>query len=534
MPIDNLLLSGYLLLIFLINVFPVDNAPNLNIYFTAGGAFLLILYLQIVKKTIKFPKVTIILIIFLILTGLSMIFAIDKETSYGYLLVYLACFSIFLYVYNLRDKIEKSLNLIIMSLCLVASVLYLLNIGYHSNWFASGQSLFYGGYFHNEIGNLLVLGIVAGMQNGLNYLYLLFFPIYLFAYSRSAYLALFIVSLFHLPKKKYASICILACTLLFFLFTAKETRTYFPKIQNLAKRLEIPKDKSFLADRPLLFSYAVSSIKDTPWLGVGPGNFKFFVSRKQVDWGENTTTAHDIFLDVAAENGLPAAVFLVIFVLTTLIYGKKSLPFYLYIALTVIFSIDFAYRYSFFIVLWFILAALSLEQKEAQTLNLSLFVVGFFILIEALLLADVFNYLGMYRQALLVFPLNKTANEQLISQEIAHGERKNALGDLSRYSRLYGNSYVSDYKIGWYYYKLGDIDNAIKFYEKSVYGHGLYGYPNIQEILFLYVGKFGMDKGGDKFEEFIDSYIKNLPVPKKSDLMTIINSYCKDYLLTCK
>jgi putative inorganic carbon (hco3(-)) transporter len=85
-------------------------------------------------------------------------------------------------------------------------------------------------------------------------------------------------------------------------------------VQIVTERAEAFTTLSPYDDRDSIWREALREIKDEPWTGQGPGNFSVASSRA----GSEASTvsayhAHNLFLNWAAESGLPAAMLLVVF-----------------------------------------------------------------------------------------------------------------------------------------------------------------------------------------------------------------------------
>jgi|GEM_PF-3895745 len=486
----------FLLLLFLSDVFIFERLPNLNFYITLFFPILLYLGSVIKNKKISLPKISIFYLLFLVFSGVSVMLAIDKQTAFESLLVYISAFLIFIFSFNYQQEIKKYFSKFIIFLCLLATVLFIVNGFFHLSWFSNGGSLFYTGYFHNELGNLLVLGLIIGLQNN-NWLSLLLFPAFLLSYSRTGYLSLILVSLFNRSIfKKTTFFLLLFFTLMFFLITAKETRKIFPTklSEAIEKKLNIPQEKSFLADRPRHFSYAASSIKELPWFGVGPGNFLFAASKRQVNWAENTTTAHNIFLDILAENGILAGIFFIIYFIFLLIKSKKDTHFYLFISLTLIFMFDFAYRFNFFLIIWFVLAGL-LVKEEKNLVELD----NILLSLAVLIIFQIYFF------------------SQTFIKNIAYSTK----------------NYVLNGKLGDYYECKGEKSLAVEYYKREFLGSPMTRSSRLEKILQLLINLYGEKQGKEKFTEFLREVKKTVNPPVNCDLMKIIKEFCYDYKLKC-
>jgi O-antigen ligase len=89
-----------------------------------------------------------------------------------------------------------------------------------------------------------------------------------------------------------------------------------PALQIIGKRLQTistPESNPY-DNRPAIYREAFREISVKPWTGEGPGNFPVASGRSTEAHGfVSAAHAHDVLLTVAAEEGIPAAIVLVIF-----------------------------------------------------------------------------------------------------------------------------------------------------------------------------------------------------------------------------
>jgi len=444
----------FLTLLFLTDIFIFENLFKLSFYLALIFPIFLFLIAKIKNKKIFLPKISLFYILFFVFSGLSMIFAIDKETAFEFLLIYISAFLIFIFSFNYQDELKKSFSKFIIFLCVFASILFLINNIFHLNWFSNGASLFYTGYYHNEIASLLTLGIIINLVD-YPLLLILFLPVFLFSYSRSAYLSLIItgLALFFKDKRNFLLKISLFLLIIFFLFTT-------------SKNIIFTKNKKIFGSRDIYFSYALSSIKEKPWFGAGPGNFYFAALKRQIYYNENTTTAHNIILDILAENGVIAGGCFLLFLFFAFKKVKKDIYFYLVLSLSIVFLFDFAYRFNSILFLWFILLSLITTDKKALSYNYFT-VILFSIIIELVILGKLLVKMNP-KVALVVYPFQKDAYINLIEGNITKGNSKEAIKYLNVIDKLYGGSFFITLKEAYYYRLLNNIDKSIYFYEKSL------------------------------------------------------------------
>ena len=122
--------------------------------------------------------------------------------------------------------------------------------------------------------------------------------------------------------------------------------------------------KSLLGGRPQILTQGLSYILERPLLGAGPGNF-IYASQKLRN-GSYTETAHNIFVDILVENGIPAGVVFLLIIIEFFRRSDKKLPFFLALGLLVNFQTDYTYRiYSLFLLFFIILGLFKIQRKQS-------------------------------------------------------------------------------------------------------------------------------------------------------------------------
>ena len=106
------------------------------------------------------------------------------------------------------------------------------------------------------------------------------------------------------------------------------------------------------------------SILERPLLGVGPGNF-VYASKKYTKPTESwTETAHNIFLEIFVENGIPAGIVFVLIMFQIFRQSERSLFFYLALSMLINFQFDYTYRIYSFLLLFFTLLGVSYKEVK--------------------------------------------------------------------------------------------------------------------------------------------------------------------------
>lgn len=509
---------------------------------------LVFLLINIIKnRSIFIPKGSVLFILFLFFSFISVFFAVDKQIAFETVLIYTSAFLVFVLSFNNKDKIKEGFSLFIIYSSVIFILIFILGKLLKLNFITDGASLFYTRYYHNELGNYLALGSLASLnvffkknKAFFGFLFIIFLFSVLLTYSRTGYLALFIGILILITQNKYKRSIIkplivsfsLFFLLLFFFITNKSFNP--PGLSSfrnfLINKASLSSEKELLGKRNIYFLYSLSSIAERPLFGVGPGNFYYVASKKQVNYGENTTTAHNIVLEVLAENGLLAGSFFLLFLIYALIKAKKDIYLYLFLSLTIIFLAGFSYRFNSFLFLWFILLGLIIEDKK--TLFLNNYIIMFFILIiyQPVLLGQFLLNLGHYKEAQIVYPFQKTLYTKLIEQAIEEKNYKQAKTYLVTLDRLFKEDLRITLKKAEYYDVLGDKKQAVYFYEKRI---NLYPFSIVlnekiilDRILALNISLYGRYLGRKKTVDFLNNMlIYNIDEKKDNPIISEINEF---------
>ena len=216
--------------IFFNDVFAIDSS-QLGFFLVLLIPLLLFLLTKIENKRLFIPvKESIFYLIFIIFSAISTFRAIDKEMSIQFLSIYMTGYLFFIYGFNYRDSLNKYFKWFLIGISIISVLIFSINKIFTLKLFDNGASLFYGGYYHNELGTVLILGIIICLykfifekSNKLLILLLFFSSFLIFSFSRSAYLAVIIIGvIFCLIKKSWLPITlVILMTCLFFVTTKR-------------------------------------------------------------------------------------------------------------------------------------------------------------------------------------------------------------------------------------------------------------------------------------------------------------------------
>lgn len=489
---------------------------------------------------------------FLLLSLIPVFTSGDLERSIHFFLYYTAIGFFALYAYNHRNDIETGLPKLVFILSGVYIAVWLVLI-FGSTVFPipqTGLQFVYSKFTsHNHLGDFLMLPILGclyyffqqGKKNALLLLCILL-PILVLSYSRSAYVAVGVTSIymfFQFSQKSakrflYQKVIIafvIASLCLFFIATVTEVRhvPFFGTIhQYLSQNFDL-KEKYFLAKRPQYLQQTLSGFSDQYLFGVGPGNF-IHVSLKQAkipdSWARSETT-HTIFLDLLVENGMFSLLLFLLFLFFVVREAdKKSIYFFFFVALLLNFQTDYTYRiYSFFL-LFFVFIGLLARDERSRMKN----PVGLCLVIALLVMmayASTFLlFTKQYTSAFLINPLNKSVYMPLVAEKMREKNYQEAASLLTFYNRFFAADPVVLNNIGRTYEKMGNTKTAIVYYQKAFTADKFMNHNLIYRIYILLLLEYGQKTADAYFtstlaKHFPPSVEKHLPYVYRRNLQIL-------------
>jgi O-antigen ligase len=506
--------------ILLSNIFPGSSNYPLSFFLISMTPFLLFLLTAIEKKKINIPiRTTIIYVLFLIFTSVSIFFSADKEISIKLLFIYISGYLFFIFSFNNKKILNRYFGQFLVGISAFSCLIFGADSILHLDLF-NKVSLFYN-YGHYQIGNLLVFGLLSIFPNPL---FLIFFIFILFSYSRTAHLSLmtvFMIKLITQKLNKLPYIIGLSIISISLLFVVLKTNY----ISQASKQL--------FSGRNIYYSYAISSIKELPLFGIGPGNFAYAVFKKQVNSAEFTDQAENIILQVFSENGILAGIFFVLFVFLIFRSNKKNTNFLMFLALTLMFMIDLSYSFNFFLILWFILGGLVLDSDEKKKVNIIIPSSVIFVGALVILLSQTLLKVGLWNQSIFIYPLQKDGYRSAIKENILLKDKEKTYYYLQRYDQIFGRSTAIFEEIN-YYSVFKDKNKIAELYERLLWFRTFVDSETLNRIWHFYVNLYGVSKGNEKMADILKQ-IKNsyLEKDKKSDFYKQVDSFCIKTYIGC-
>lgn len=390
-----ILFYSLLLIIFLFEGVGIARGREIGAFFLISFPFFLFLFDVIDGKEIILPFwITFFYSAFLFFSVLATLFSQDLVRSIFFIQMYFSVFLVFIYIINRKAFLEKYFLPFLLSLSIFFSIYSLfVNVAERNGWLffvpATGYQLVFSRFgSHNHLGDLLAVTLVIlsgkfltkSSQRKSLISIIIFFPFFLFSYSRSAYQAFIggIIFLFLNLKKNFSYLTnfrrmsilfMIFISVIFFLITIEEVKNipfldslHFDLIEN-TKLLP----KTFFANRNLFIRDGLYSIADKPLLGVGPGNYIYASAKYMIIPDYRTDSSHNILIDILSENGVPAGIFFFLFFAGIFIRKKKDIfIFASFFTLFLNFQTDYTHRIFSLFLLFFVLAGFILDFRSDE------------------------------------------------------------------------------------------------------------------------------------------------------------------------
>ena len=446
------------------------------------------------------PRLTLLSFLFFLLGEVSLFFSYDKQTSFEYFLFTLSLFLIFIFFYNFKKTGEQFVYLFI---CLLG----LFFIGY--SLFPlfpphlEKQVVLASYASHNHLGDFLglLLILLLTFRNKKHPFLLLaaFFSIFfffIFSFSRSAFMAflvtagLFFIQKYRTIRRTYlymGAISLGIVLIVFSLVSSQNISQTSPLfyLQKYVSKTMVLYPRDFLSGRNEFAKQALQSIKENPFFGIGAGNF-IKTSLKYNTNNNISDSAHNIFLEVATEQGIPAALLLLVIVLLILssIFNHPLSIFYFFLYLLINFQTDYTYQIYLFLILATIIAATMYKEEKEIRFPLWLYGGVNIILLGSLVLMITSALLLKQNNpvaALSWYPLNRQAYIEAIKQN----------SDENAPTLINKGLSVAPYDTGIilaaseYYLSKEEKEKALALYEKAYQANHLIAFSIMKQIYFL-------------------------------------------------
>jgi len=548
---QKIIYSTFLVAIFLMEGLGFFNGRELALIIILMMPFFIYFNTLIERKKIVVPeKMTILFTAFLLFSAVSTLLAVNKQQSFEYFLYHTALFLIFVYTYNFKKELTKSVvNLIFLlsGIFLFYSIVikFLPNLAFLIP--SRGYQYVYPFYkTHNPLGEFLLIVLTMSLFFSLwRKIYLLLFftflPAFLFSYSRAAYLSLIVViglMAFYIirtksDKKLFYSFFpmggVVIVSLLLFFGVVNYNRK-IPVISHIREIMVSNYDlgeKTFFSWRDEYFKQAGKAILEKPFFGFGPYNFIYASIKHASIPRVLAETSDNIFLETIAENGIFAGMTFILIIVFWIksgfgsLFNKKNLfskgLFFVFLSMLVVFQVSSVQRFYSYLLLFYIIAALIYEEEVRYhsarffyLLQIVLFLVANLIVVSSILMKT-----GHYQQAFYLYPLNKKAYPVIIAANLFKQKTK-----ADMYLKLYGEFFGGDpdilLDIGKTYEGQKEMGKAIIYYEKAYQANKFLDFNSAERIYNLKKKTEGVGRA----KEFYADYLKNFVKAKSTYFIT--------------
>lgn len=525
--------SFYLLSIFLLSGLALRYGDRISFYLILMLPFFLYLHSFIKKERLRFPRqLTILWIGFSIFDFISTVLSYDHELSIERFLLYQIGFLTLIYFYNKKQMLTPAMNNVIVFSALVFTAASIFRDRIMAAVSIFDVNQIFNFYFplikgNNHLGIWLGMAIIVLLNMGNPLLLMAFIPFFLSAYSRSAYLGLFValVAMYFSRFKKFIS----GKVFIPYVFVGLATVIFV-----FAVGIFVDRD-DFLSDRPEYYNEAIMGFLDRPLIGYGPGNFTS-ISRKYatVSKGVFASNSHNLLLDILSGSGIFAFIFFCLFVFLILKNGKKNrnLPVFLFLLTVAVASYIFVMPS--YMLLFFMFAGLSYEDNSfinisglGEAATVAIFVTAVYLgTSEALYLK------GDFEKSLSLYPFRKGVYESMIMQ-ISPIDLKAKYVMVNRYKEYFPGNFEQIFFSADTYERMGDNKKALEDY-MDLYDNGSGFNPYIVKRITSINIKLGNPVRGYYFaKDFINRVLGNHKiyghmVNDTYDLCSYINKYYLD------
>ncbi len=384
------LLPYFLFFLLALEGLGIPNGRELAYAILVLGSPIFFIHTFFQKKAFKIPRTITILFILLIVSAfISSFMGLKPQNSLQYSFLLLSIFFLFLVAYNNQKELTKPI-IVVIFLSSALFTLYSALLSFHINFPlpANGYQFVFSKFgSHNHLGDFLVLPSIICLYYLYNRKYVLLAISYqlfaiifiFFSYSRSAYLSLalttILLHLMYLKSKNSLHTILLSRLLMLILvlssafFIVATTRQAIT--QPLSKEVNETlvkkgglKHKELLGNRLEYIRQSLLSVQKNSIFGIGPNNFllvsKTYAPKKSLI----TEATHNIFLEILVGQGILGLLPFITINILILIKSKKNALYFGLVALLINFQTDYTYQIYSFLLLFFVLSGVILEQPN--------------------------------------------------------------------------------------------------------------------------------------------------------------------------
>lgn len=514
-------------ILFIFQGFGLGYIDKLFLFAYAVIPAALYIYCFITKKEIYFPRLaTIFFGLYSFILILSLVFSsVDKQTSLEFLILHIVSFFLFIFFSSIRLNEAKTFYGLVFAglvFSIYAVILYLNTVIHFSQKLipsSAYQFVFSGSGNHNHLGDFLGLVFVGYLyllfskriKPILWALFIVFIPLFVVSFSRSAWFSLISVTIlmYFLPtkinwrKKAIILAVILMSTIALFLITSKEFWTSINR--------HPPSYAKTTTSRLSYWRESIDIFLSKPILGYGAGNYIYGAQKYTTDINTITATAHNIFIEQLVDGGI-FGLFSFTMLFIVLLHGilqKRNLFFYLSAYLFINFLTDYTYNIPAFWALFMII--LSQIYSEKQKIKQGEIILGissiiFSLICICLLTSNILLICQKPVTALLWYPWNKKAYEMALEQA---KNKDNAIMLAKKYSAIGSDNqeiliYLSDY-----FSNRNDPQDAYFYLNKAYILNRLIDFSHIKKLYYLKKNLYGQQEAGKFLLQAVNTYKKS-------------------------
>lgn len=507
---------------------------NISWYYVLLSVFLFFFIDK--QKEINWPVLPIIFFSLFVFFSLisSIFFAADKQIAFEKTLFYLSSFLIFTFFYNRKELAKKYIRTVIISGTVIFIIVFLILKLFFASWigntFISGSEYNFVAALsigHNHLGDFLGLTLISLLLFFLvtkkRIIWLYFFVIlcfFLISFSRSAYFAFIVVIVLDIfirnkskikffLKPEYLIISISLIASIYLGVFVSVNRNYY-----LNKEIK-PYLINVLSKRLIYWEQALKSIKSRPIFGIGAGNFGSLSYKYRQQPNDYTDTAHNLFIEVLAENGSLAFTGFALFMFIIVFSAFKNYSLYslLFIYLLLNFQTDYTYEIYSFFVFFMILSGLVYREKNhwrgKTAYGILVILIGFILLRMGI--SHFFLVKKPPEFSVYFYPLNKQAHQQLIKDKQRLQDKKNARKAAINYERIFSEEPITLNFLIKFYEENKEKKKTLSLYERIYRLNRFVSFNTVKKIYELKKENQSLEKAHEFIKEVLINYQKNIP-----------------------
>ncbi len=357
-----------------------------------------LVYLFISRKIKKLPAYSLIAVFIVSLTFLLSILINSVDQLHSYESLFLWSSYILLFAVSTQIPLsEKKINLSILLFVIACILLFALKLIFPAFLpfitASDRQFILPSTGMHNHLGDIVGLGLISVLLIiSSSYLAsiarLLFIPLIILSFTKSALLSLFVVLILAgIAIKEKRENFLYTAFVLFYISIAAimvfslefSTLSFVAPIQKYIQSSFNISPKPLLSQRDIYAYQTASFLFHSPieyvGFGVGLGNFSYASSKTTDLEGKIIADPHNIFLTFLVEGGVVSLLWTALFLSSVSYYGVKYKrnALFLFLYLLLLFQTDYVFQIPAFLFLFFFLAGqiVRVPRDDKSALNLS-------------------------------------------------------------------------------------------------------------------------------------------------------------------